>query len=66
MSAHTLKTWDEHLLQLRGILGGFPDRRTGGNLKYSMQDIGSSPGIDLVLFFSYWLLVFCSAPLPSA
>ena len=40
MSAHTLKTWDEHLLQLRGILGGFPDRRTGGNLKYSMQDIG--------------------------
>ena len=40
MSANTLKTWDEHLLQLRGILGGFPDRRTGGNLKYSMQDIG--------------------------
>jgi len=40
MSAKVLKTWDEHLLHLRGIVGGFSDRRTGDNLKYSMEDIG--------------------------
>ena len=40
MSAKALKTWDEHLLHLRGIVGGFPDRRTGDNITYSMEDIG--------------------------
>src|ERR1017187_4774481 len=40
MSAKALHTWDEHLLHLRGVLGGFSDRRTGDNLKYSMEDIG--------------------------
>src|SRR5450759_3490880 len=40
MSAKVLKTWDEHRLHLRGVLGGFADRRTGDNIKYSMQDIG--------------------------
>jgi hypothetical protein len=33
MSAKVLKTWDEHLLHLRGIVGGFSDRRTGDNIK---------------------------------
>jgi hypothetical protein len=28
MSAKVLKTWDEHLLHLRPIVGGFSDRRT--------------------------------------
>jgi hypothetical protein len=40
MSAKALNTWDEHLLHLRGIVGGFADRRTGDNLKYLMEDIG--------------------------
>lgn len=40
MSAQPLKTWDEHLAHLRQVLGGFPDRRTGDNTQYSMQDIG--------------------------
>ena len=39
MSAKVLQTWDEHLLHLRGIVGGFSDRRTGENLQYSMKDI---------------------------
>jgi len=40
VSAKPLKTWDEHLAHLRQVLGEFPDRRTGDNTKYSMQDIG--------------------------
>ena len=40
MSAKVLKTWDEHLRHLRGVLGGLPDSRTGDNLSYSMEDIG--------------------------
>ena len=40
MKAKVLKTWDEHLAQLRQVLGGFPDCRTGGNTSYSMEDIG--------------------------
>jgi hypothetical protein len=39
VSAKVLKTWDEHLRHLRGVLGGLPDRRTGDNLSYSMEDI---------------------------
>ena len=39
MSAKVLQTWDEHLRHLRGIVGGFSDRRTGDNLHYSMEDI---------------------------
>lgn len=40
MSAKILKTWDEHLRHLRQVVGGFPDRRTGDNTTYSMEDIG--------------------------
>ena len=40
MSAKILKTWDEHLAHLRQLLGGLPDRRTGDNTSYSMEDIG--------------------------
>jgi hypothetical protein len=40
VSAEILKTWEEHLAQLRQIVGGFPDRRTGDNTKYSMEDMG--------------------------
>ena len=40
MSAKILKTWDEHLRNLRQVVGGFPDRRTGDNTTYSMEDIG--------------------------
>ncbi len=40
MSAKILKTWDEHLEHLRQVIGGFPDRRTGDNTSYSMEDIG--------------------------
>ena len=42
MSAQCFKTWDEHLLHLRQVLGSFPDGRTGDNLSYSMADIGSA------------------------
>jgi hypothetical protein len=40
VSAQTLKTWDEHLAHLRQVVGGWPDRRTGDNLQYTMADIG--------------------------
>jgi hypothetical protein len=40
VSLPVLKTWDEQLEHLRQIVGGFPDRRTGDNTKYAMQDIG--------------------------
>lgn len=40
MSVKILKTWDEHLAHLRQLLGGLPDRRTGDNTSYSMEDIG--------------------------
>ena len=40
MSAKILKTWEEHLAYLRQIVGEFPDRRTGENLSYSMEDFG--------------------------
>ena len=40
MSAQILKTWDEHLRFLRGVLGALPDFRTGSNTTYSMADIG--------------------------
>ncbi len=40
MSAKIRKTWDKHLVQLRQIVSGFPDRRTGDNTQYSMEDIG--------------------------
>jgi hypothetical protein len=40
VSAQLLKTWEEHLEHLRQVLGGFPDRRTGDNCSYRMQDIG--------------------------
>jgi len=33
MSAQILKTWAGHLLHLRGVVGGFADRRTGDNIK---------------------------------
>jgi len=51
VSAKTLKTWDEHWEYLRQVLGGFPDRRTGDNTSYAMEDIGlarfrfSSPSV---------------------
>jgi hypothetical protein len=40
VSAKILKSWDEHLQHLRQVLGGLPDRRTGDNTTYSMEDIG--------------------------
>ena len=40
MSIKILKTWDEHVAHLRQLLGGLPDRRTGDNTSYSMEDIG--------------------------
>jgi hypothetical protein len=40
VSAKILKTWDEHLLLLRGVLGALPDPRTGDNTTYSMADFG--------------------------
>ena len=40
LSAKIPKTWDEHLALLRQTVGAFPDRRTGDNTKYSLQDIG--------------------------
>jgi hypothetical protein len=40
VSTKILRTWDEHLAHLRQVVGGFPDRRTGDNLSYSMEDIG--------------------------
>jgi hypothetical protein len=40
VSAKVLKSWDEHLRHLRGVLGGLPDCRTGDNTTYSMEDIG--------------------------
>lgn len=40
MSAKVLKTWEQHLAHLRQVVGEFPDRRTGDNTKYSMEDFG--------------------------
>ena len=40
MSRNPLKTWDDHVQHLRQVLGGLPDRRTGTNTSYSMEDIG--------------------------
>src|SRR5271165_926913 len=40
MSAPVLKTWEEQLDYLRQTVGGFPDRRTGDNTAYAMEDIG--------------------------
>ncbi len=40
MSAQVLKTWEQHLAHLRQVVGSFPDRRTGDNLTYSMEDFG--------------------------
>jgi len=40
VSAKILKTWDEHLRLLRGVLGALPDSRTGANTTYSMADFG--------------------------
>jgi hypothetical protein len=40
VSVKILKTWEEHLQHLRQVLGGLPDRRTGDNTTYSMEDIG--------------------------
>jgi hypothetical protein len=34
--------WDELVGSLRQTLGGLPDRRTGDNTHYSMEDIGLS------------------------
>ena len=42
MSAKIFKTWEEHLEHFRQILGQLPDRRTGDNTSYSMEDIGLS------------------------
>jgi hypothetical protein len=42
VSAKIFKTWEEHLEHLRQILGQLPDRRTGDNTSYSMEDIGLS------------------------
>jgi hypothetical protein len=35
-------SWDKLVLSLRQTLGAFPDRRTGDNTHYSMEDLGSS------------------------
>lgn len=35
-----MSDWDGLLKQTRQTLGGLPDRRTGDNCKYSMEDIG--------------------------
>jgi len=32
--------WDRLIAKTRQVLGGLPDRRTGDNTKYSMEDIG--------------------------
>ncbi len=40
MSAKIFKTWEQHLAHLRQVVGEFPDRRTGDNTKYSMEDFG--------------------------
>jgi len=42
MSPKVRKTWDEHLAHLRQVLAGFPDRRTGDNLSYAMEDISGA------------------------
>jgi hypothetical protein len=39
LSAPVLKTWDAQLDHLRQTVSGFPDRRTGDNTSYSMEDI---------------------------
>ena len=36
------RTFQQLIGQLRQVLGGWPDRRTGENTRYSMEDIGSS------------------------
>jgi len=42
MSGKALQSWDDHVQYLRKVLGGLPDPRTGDNITYSMEDIGSS------------------------
>src|SRR6266446_5213994 len=42
MSAKVLTTWDEHSAHLRQIMAGLPEGRTGDNISYTMQDIGSA------------------------
>lgn len=36
------RTFPQLIGQLRQVLGGLPDRRTGQNTRYSMEDIGAS------------------------
>jgi len=40
VSAQVLQTWEQHLAHLRQVVGEFPDRRTGDNTSYSMEDFG--------------------------
>lgn len=40
MSAKIFTTWEEHLGHLRQVVGAFPDRRTGDNTSFTMDDIG--------------------------
>lgn len=40
MSAKVFKTWEQHLAHFRQVVGEFPDRRTGDNTSYSMEDFG--------------------------
>lgn len=40
MKPLVLKTWEEHLAYLRQVMGDFPDRRTGDNCSYMMEDMG--------------------------
>jgi hypothetical protein len=40
VSAKILTTWEEHLTLLRRVVGAFPDRRTGDNTSFTMEDIG--------------------------
>ena len=38
----SFKKWNQRIGSLRQTLGGLPDRRTGENTRYSMEDIGLS------------------------
>lgn len=38
----SLRRFDQVIVRLRQRLAGFPDRRTGRNKKYTMEDIGLS------------------------
>jgi hypothetical protein len=40
VSRKILKTWEQHLGHFRQVVGGFPDRRTGDNRSYSLEDFG--------------------------